>query len=218
MERMPCRHGQTISAGAAFAIVVIVGGGWILAFERLPPPANLNPAAIDLPKREPGKPWPASCLVHRTCAVVARKVVACARGTASRPWTDIAAAPARLAGTTVSVRGPLVLGPLQIAGVLCTELDAKTGKPTPTCCPQSTTAAQIFIGDSAARLAILGQRCEGDASRLCCNVDSLGKVVVATGRLEAVTGKDPLVGLAQWKLAGDLALCLDAKTNAAEKR
>ena len=76
----------------------------------------------------------------------------------------------------------------------------------------------IVIGDSAARLAIQGQRCEGDASRLCCNVDSLGKVVVATGRLEAVTGKDPLVGLAQWKLAGDLALCLDAETNAAGKR
>jgi hypothetical protein len=207
-------------AAAAFAIVMIVGAGAILAFERLPPTSgNPNPAPVDLPRRDPRKAWPASCLVHRTCGVVARKIAACARGTTSRPWTEIAAAPLRLAGTTVSVRGPLVLGPLQIAGVLCTELDAKTGKPIPTCCPPpSTTAAQIVIGDSAARLAIAGQRCEGDASRLCCNVDSLGKVVVATGRLEAVTGKDPLAALAQWKLAGDPVLCLDTETDAAEER
>ena len=185
VRRMPGRYGQTTSASAAFAIVMIVGAGSILALERLPrPPTNPNPVAVDLLAREPGKPWPASCLVHRTCGVVAQRLATCAPGTSSRPWTEIAARPDRLVGTTVSIRGPLVLGPLQIAGILCTEVDAKTGKPIPTCCPdQSTTAAQIFIGVSTARLGIPGHGCQGDASRLCCNVDSLGKVVVATGRL-----------------------------------
>ena len=80
------------------------------------------------------------------------------------------------------------------------------------------TTAQIFIGVSNPRLAIPGHGCAGDASRLCCDVDSLGKVVVATGRLEAVAGKDPLDGLWHWKLAGDVSLCLDPGTQAAEKR
>jgi hypothetical protein len=73
-------------------------------------------------------------------------------------------------------------------------------------------------GQTVSAAAAFAHRCQGDASRLCCDVDALGKVVVATGRLEAVTGKDPLVGLAQWKLAGDLALCVDAEHRGAEKR
>jgi hypothetical protein len=184
-----------------------------------PPPVNPNPGAVDLPKREPGKAWPASCLVHRACSVVARKLAPCARGTTARPWTEVAAAADKLAGTKVSVRGPLVLGPVSHAGILCTEDDPKTGKPIPICCPHKTTAtAGVLIGDGPTRLGLRDHVCKGDMSRLCCNVDSLGQIVVATGRLEAVTGEDPLTGLAQWKLAGDLALCLDAPVHAPNTR
>ncbi len=210
---MPRRHAQTAVAGVTLAIL------WMSCPSRSGHgTANPNPAAIDFPSREVGKPWPATCLVHRTCKVVARKLAACAPGTRARRWAEIGA-PDRLAGTTASVRGPLVLGPLSISGVLCTEPDAKTGKPMPVCCPdQPTVNAPVFVGSASARLGLPGHRCVGDASRLCCNVDSLGRVVVATGRLEAVTGADPLQGLAQWKLVGDVALCLDAEPDPADKR
>jgi len=196
-----------------------LGGLLVAAVAAAPSPVNPNPGAVDLPKREPGKPWPASCLVHRACSVVARKLAPCARGTTARPWTEIAAAPDKLAGTMVSVRGPLLLGPVFHKGILCTEDDPKTGKPMPVCCPHKATAtARVFIGDGPTRLGLPDHVCSGDMSRLCCNVDSLGQTVVATGRLEAVTGKDPLIGVAQWKLAGDLTLCLDSATHAANSR
>jgi hypothetical protein len=211
--------GRVICWGDGYSPVGAPDRPVAVTFEPLPPPANPNPVAVDLPAREPGKPWPASCLVHRMCGVVARKLAPCAGGTGARPWTEIAAAPDRVVGTRVSVRGPLVLGPVFHAGVLCTEQDGKTGKPMPVCCPdKSTEDAQVFIGDSTGRLGIPGHRCVGDPSRLCCNVDSLGRAVVATGRLEAVTGRDPLIGLAQWKLAGDVALCLDVESHAADNR
>jgi hypothetical protein len=196
-----------------------IGGVFIAIVAAVPAPATPNAGVVDLPKRDPRKPWPASCLVHRGCNVAVRKLEPCARETTARSWTEIAVAPDVMAGTKVSARGPLVLGPITHKGILCTADDPKTGKPIPICCPGApTSTANMFIGDGPPRLALPDHVCRGDMSRLCCNVDSLGQVVVATGRLEAVAGTDPLIGLAQWKLAGDLTLCVDAAAHAPERR
>jgi len=132
---------------------------------------------VDAPR--PGG-WEAECAANFACEVETRPLPACAAGgnPGAVSWSELVGRAAHLAGQTIQVRGPLVLGPEEDDG-------CSIGEP---CCHGRYRRA-IAIGGPEGKLALDGLYCVGDGSRLCCNQRAYGQQVFATGKLVDTNGR-----------------------------
>jgi hypothetical protein len=135
---------------------------------------------VDFPAPTGG--WPEACLIHRACDDVPPPIDPCDGKSAAPPsWAELEPRAPSLVGTTVSVRGALLVGPRDM-------YSCPTGSP---CC--SVARARRIALDAWDRdgedLLVLGNlRCVGDDSRLCCKVPAYGQLVRAIGALKTAPG------------------------------
>jgi hypothetical protein len=119
-----------------------------------------------------GRFWAENCLIHRPCEVLVSPLPPCPR----EMKTSILPIPTTLPGskTPLSIAGRLQLGGggSHLKGCPFSEDLA--------CCNQDSNEA-ILVGEDGERFGLPHIGCFGDESRLCCNVDVKGQMVVATG-------------------------------------
>ena len=150
-------------------------------------------AVFDEPPRSgpsPGAPsgaWDASCRIHFGCERATPPLSACAPSMKGEAWTQLAEKADALAGTKVSVRGPLTLTPVTRArgwrGVPSASMVALSVQCGPDeCCNYGPRP--VVIGGSDDKLVLEKLECVGDDSRTCCNAPAVGQPVIATGTLE----------------------------------
>ena len=152
------------------------------------PPQRSEAAVVDFPAPK-GKTWPASYAIHRRCASPMQPMPKCPAGTTGETWSNLAPRASALLGKRITVRDRLFVGawatsPGQpVRGVLrIARIDRSS----------------IVLGDGDPPLSLRdGHDCEGDESRLCCDLPAFGQTVVATGTL----GRSN-----EWLLA-DLTIC-----------
>jgi hypothetical protein len=172
-------------------------------FEDFPaPPPNPNPAPVDLgPPGEGEPPWGKSCLINKSCEVVAQVLPACAAGGEALDWSKLA--PEKLSGSVAVVRGTLGLGQWLHTRIGCREVDPVTQKrlDVTACCNRANAPVVVNVADGVA-LVVDGYSCVGDESRLCCNVPVQGQRVIATGKLTPADGV-----IFKWNLTG-VRLCV----------
>ena len=135
--------------------------------------ASGGASVVDAPPPAAGE-WPKQCLVHRACLSAAQPLPSCT-GRADVPaWAELRPRAAALAGTRISVRGPLAVVRFS---------DRPCGSP---CCREDASGA-IVVGvtdvDADGVLALAGDGCRGDDSRLCCPLPAYGQLVRVEGTL-----------------------------------
>jgi hypothetical protein len=147
-----------------------------IAFEQITLPGK---PVLDAPAPSPAG-WPAVCDVHFACEFQPKPLAACAPNAKAVAWSELATRVTRMANKTVSVRGPLVVGPVNPEAaqrdlgeqVLC----GRRGR-------------WIAIGGAEVDLLVENMACYGDDSRLCCSAPAYGQPVIATGRLGERDGR-----------------------------
>jgi len=134
------------------------------------------------------------CLVHRGCPIGAPPLPRCPKATSARGsendpttvrrWAQLEPQASKFEGQTVSVRGPLGVGPIKSTLKGCSTADGKSA-----CC--NGTGGSILVGGGVAPLSLSGLACRGDDSQACCNAPAYGQTVVASGVLTALPEAGP---------------------------
>jgi hypothetical protein len=132
--------------------------------------------------------------IHRACALKLASMPACAKGVSAPSWTELATDAERLAGTQVAVSGRLFLA----HGIFSSGVSCQPG----VCC--NGLRHKVVIEGAPNDLALESFVCEGDDSRLCCNVFASGQSVVVNGRLTRATVAGPPAG---WQISNG-SLCV----------
>jgi hypothetical protein len=162
------------------------------------PAATLPEVAMAFAASDASSSLPRDCLIHRGCATTLIPIRPCAPGLHPRDVADLLASAETNSGQEVSVRGPLGVG---------SATDAMTGAVNS--CRSDMVGAPVVLGGATGTIGLPFLSCGGDSSALCCNVQAYGQLVVATGRLTPVSGRqsssapDP-----KWTLDG-MSLCIE---------
>jgi hypothetical protein len=128
-------------------------------------PQRSEAAVVDFPAPQ-GKSWPASYAIYRRCALAVQTISKCPAGTTGEPWSNLAPRAWALLGQRITVRDRMVVG-------------TWTTRSRP-----GIGQGSIVLGDGDPPLSLRdGYDCEGDESRLCCDLPAFGQTVVATGTL-----------------------------------
>jgi len=136
--------------------------------------------AIDTPSG--GRGWERSCLIHRPCRRVARRLPRCPEGIKAITARAVQELPGD--GRTVSVRGALHYGDFATTAVACEGVDSVKKRQLRSCC--NLVSGPILVGegtDDGQVIHLEGVGCRGDESRTCCDLIVSGQQVVATGEL-----------------------------------
>jgi hypothetical protein len=137
-----------------------------------------------------GRSWAENCLIHRPCEVLVSPLPPCPRE--MKPLT--LPIPTTLQQTTM---------PLSIAGRVrfgrgIRHLMGCPFSEDQSCCNRDWIKA-ILVGEDGSGVELPNIGCFGDESRLCCNVDAKGQMVVATGVMRT-TGQS-------WFFRDEVTLC-----------
>jgi hypothetical protein len=154
-----------------------------IAFESLAPVQETAVIGVLDPAR-----YSAACLIRTGCDFGPPPTPRCDASLQVSNWSELARSASASAGTTVTVRGSIGVGPMHSTLVGCTASDGIA------CCNR-VGGSVALAGDPPLRLE--GMYCSGDESQGCCNAPAYGQTVVATGKLEPAD--DPRSEKA-WKL------------------
>ena len=135
--------------------------------------------------------WAANCAVNFACELPVKPLPPCAGDNAKAVvWSELAANAGSQNHKTITVRGPLALGP-----------DEDNGCDSGGHCCHGNHRRWIAIGGAESKLLLDSLACAGDGSRLCCNTPVQGQQVIATGKLVDHRGR--------WRLEGS-KVCVPA--------
>jgi hypothetical protein len=129
---------------------------------------------VDAPPPTAGG-WPGECLVHRACLAAPPALPVCDARAEVPAWADLLPRATGLVGTRIVVRGALSVG--SGGRAFC--------RPDEPCCGRNTRAVVVGAKDLDADGLLFVEKlgCEGDDSRLCCNVPAYGQQVRVEGQL-----------------------------------
>ena len=150
--------------------------------------------------------WASNCQARRACPT-ARALGPCAPGLPRPVDVETLADAAPVAeGETLAVRGPLGL-----AIRMSTARGCRQDSGDVRCCQHVGLSA--FVGSPPRAVKLAGLGCDGDESRLCCDVPAFGERVVAVGRLVPEHDPAAVASGVRWALAEPL-LCVEAPARA----